>query len=798
MASRSGSFLLLLLAYHCCLLADGEALRCPADCLCRQEKGEVECERPNTLRAIPGPADVNNIDKVKELYISGQQGLTKLTREQLAHYKGLIKLVIKNSNISTIEDGAFKNNTNLTMIDLRNNKLTVLRRTLFSNLRLAELLISNNPLACNCSSKWIQLWQSQSRASFHTEKITCTRNTDGNTQTLDIRDLQLDSSCRLPTATVLTREVTINKTQDVVVTCEASGSPEPTAEWDTARLRSKFTVEIDELGRRQVLTIHNASEDDNGNLTCIAKNMVGISPANFSLKINAPPRIRSLDYKQLFHKSICYDVHGYPLPSLRWYKGSKLFTTRNYPVSIQMSRLEPYESAGCLKFEVTSHVYNGNYTLVATNTYGQTSRSLVVTFMRPPPDRTIAIRDPTSSSYNGTPGPTTDDNVPENQITTYTRIETYIAVAVSSVVFIVVAIVLYCMRSRKISRRECNVNGSAAPLQRSTSESNGEVVSRDSLRLSRLHVVENPNYFRDSKELVIRHIQRDTIHFVGELGEGAFGRVYLGKCEKLNADEDSSLVAVKTLKDMGVEDARKDFDREAELLTNMQHENIVKFYGVCTEGEPWLMIFEYMENGDLNNYLRSHGPDAAFLIKNPATHKELSVVDLLQISVQVAAGVEYMASQHFVHRDLATRNCLVGENLVVKIGDFGMSRDIYSTDYYRVGGHTMLPVRWMPPESVLYRKFTIESDIWSFGVVLWEIFTFGKQPWYELANHEVIECITSGRLLACPRGCPRNVRALMLGCWKKTPVQRTNIQDIHKKLKEMLENRHQVQVDIVA
>ncbi|CAH1253267.1 NTRK2 [Branchiostoma lanceolatum] len=726
MATRSGGFLLLLLAYCSCLAAVG-SLRCPADCTCREQKGEVECERPNTLRTIPGPDDLNNIDKVK------------------------------------------------------------------------ELLISNNPLACNCSSKWIQLWQSQSRASFQTEKITCIRTTDENEETVDIKDLQLDSSCRLPTARVLVGEVTINKTQDVVVTCEASGSPTPTAEWKTAKLRSKFTLEIEELGRRQVLTIHNASEDDNGNWTCIAKNMVGIAQANLVLKINAPPRILSLEYKVLFHKSICFDVHGYPLPELRWYKGSEVFMTMNHHVSTRMSKVTPYEAGGCLKFEVTSHVNNGNYTLVASNTYGQTSKSLVVTFMNPPPFRpSYTIRAPPSSSYHGTAGPTTDDQIPENQTTAYTRIETYIAVAVSSVVFIVVAIVLYCMRSRKMSRRDCNVNGSAAPLQRSTSESNGEVVSRDSLRLSRLHVVENPNYFRDSKELVIRHIQRDTIHFVGELGEGAFGRVYLGKCEKLNADEDASLVAVKTLKEMSVEDARKDFDREAELLTNMQHENIVKFYGVCTEGEPWLMIFEYMENGDLNNYLRSHGPDAVFLIKNPASHKELSNLELLQISVQVAAGVEYMASQHFVHRDLATRNCLVGEKLVVKIGDFGMSRDIYSTDYYRVGGHTMLPVRWMPPESVLYRKFTIESDIWSFGVVLWEIFTFGKQPWYELANHEVIECITSGRLLGCPRGCPRNVRSLMLGCWKKTPAQRINIQDIHKKLKDMLENRHQVQVDIVA
>nr|KAF6315068.1 neurotrophic receptor tyrosine kinase 2 [Myotis myotis] len=148
------------------------------------------------------------------------------------------------------------------------------------------------------------------------------------------------------------------------------------------------------------------------------------------------------------------------------------------------------------------------------------------------------------------------------------------------------------------------------------------------------------------------------------------------------------------------------------------------------------MVFEYMKHGDLNKFLRAHGPDAVLMAEgNPPA--ELTQSQMLHIAQQIAAGMVYLASQHFVHRDLATRNCLVGENLLVKIGDFGMSRDVYSTDYYRVGGHTMLPIRWMPPESIMYRKFTTESDVWSLGVVLWEIFTYGKQPWYQLSNNEV-------------------------------------------------------------
>ncbi|KAJ7396867.1 NT-3 growth factor receptor-like protein [Pitangus sulphuratus] len=279
----------------------------------------------------------------------------------------------------------------------------------------------------------------------------------------------------------------------------------------------------------------------------------------------------------------------------------------------------------------------------------------------------------------------------------------------------------------------------------------------------------------------VQHIKRRDIVLKRELGEGAFGKVFLAECYNLSPTNDKMLVAVKALKDPTLA-ARKDFQREAELLTNLQHEHIVKFYGVCGDGDPLIMVFEYMKHGDLNKFLRAHGPDAMILVDGqPRQAKgELGLSQMLHIASQIASGMVYLASQHFVHRDLATRNCLVGANLLVKIGDFGMSRDVYSTDYYRVvepisslhpswplassclatcrtmisallyrgysqdiiywsgkvGGHTMLPIRWMPPESIMYRKFTTESDVWSFGVILWEIFTYGKQPWFQLSNTE--------------------------------------------------------------
>ncbi|XP_048359218.1 high affinity nerve growth factor receptor-like [Sphaerodactylus townsendi] len=296
----------------------------------------------------------------------------------------------------------------------------------------------------------------------------------------------------------------------------------------------------------------------------------------------------------------------------------------------------------------------------------------------------------------------------------------------------------------------------------------------------------------------VHHIKRRDIVLKWALGEGAFGKVFLAECHNLSPAQEKMLVAVKALKE-ATESARLDFQREAELLTVLQHEHIVKFYGVCTEGEPLVMVFEYMKHGDLNRFLRSHGPDAKILDNNGSGQSfgQLDLSQMLQIATQIASGMVYLASLHFVHRDLATRNCLVGHSLVVKIGDFGMSRDIYSTDYYRVGGRTMLPIRWMPPESILYRKFTTESDIWSFGVVLWEIFTYGKQPWYQLSNTEAIECITQGRELERPRTCPSEVYDIMQSCWQREPQQRWTMKDIHSRL-QALAKAPPVYLDILS
>ncbi|KAK7891987.1 hypothetical protein WMY93_023950 [Mugilogobius chulae] len=514
------------------------------------------------------------------------------------------------------------------------------------------------------------------------------------------------------------------------------------------------------------ITLVNVSRDDNNFLlTCIATNIVGMTNASVQLTVHFPPVIVHLREPVRRHDTcIEFTVRGSPHPSLRWFFNGEEISHSVY-VRPDMDFFQDYIE-GCLNFKNPTHHHNGNYTLEAINYLGMAHSTVYGHFLDKPFD------DP-DVDYVGYATPTPETHKPDETLG--------VTIAVGLACFACVMLVVLFLLINKYGRRSkfgmkgpvAVISGeedSASPLHHvnhgimspCTLDPTSDAVV---IGMTRIPVIENPQYFRHG-----HNCNKPTTLFLAE-------------CYNLSPTKDKMLVAVKTLKDPTLA-ARKDFQREAELLTNLQHEHIVKFYGVCVDGDPLIMVFEYMKHGDLNKFLRAHGPDAMILVDGQPlqTNGELGLSQMLHIASQIAAGMIYLASQHFVHRDLATRNCLVGNGLLVKIGDFGMSRDIYSTDYYRVGGHTMLPIRWMPPESIMYRKFTTESDVWSFGVILWEIFTYGKQPWFQLANNEVIECITTGRVLERPRVCPKEVYDMMLGCWQREPQQRLNIKDIQKLL----------------
>lgn len=206
------------------------------------------------------------------------------------------------------------------------------------------------------------------------------------------------------------------------------------------------------------------------------------------------------------------------------------------------------------------------------------------------------------------------------------------------------------------------------------------------------------------------------------------GKVYKGELTQANGER--IFVAVKALKENASAKTQADFKREIELISDLRHDNIVCILGVVLKEEPLCMLFEYMTQGDLHEFLIANSPNESSKVTSTSTSSSsgpLSQLQFLYIAMQICDGMEYLAGHHYVHRDLAARNCLVGDQLTVKISDFGLSRDIYSSDYYRVQSKSLLPVRWMPSESILYGKFTTESDVWSFGVVLWEIYSYGLQ-----------------------------------------------------------------------
>ncbi|XP_019935200.1 NT-3 growth factor receptor isoform X2 [Paralichthys olivaceus] len=789
-------------------------LDCPPTCSCSQT--EIYCNKSDSGRFFPLLAlqdtgnngtsvDIAELFKnISSIHIENWTGLQTLRDVDMELYTGLQRLTIMNCNLRVIQARAFAQNPHLRYINLSKNPLTTLSWQLFQHLQLSELRLDGVVFDCGCDIRWIQLWQQRGEASLHTQQLYC-RN---GASKMRLHSMYIHN-CDLPEISVSHSSVLVMEGDNVTVSCNGSGSPLPEVDWTVSGLNSINTHQSNVYWpniHSINLTLFNISRDDNNfQLTCIAENVVGMTNSSIQLNVQFPPVIlRLAEPEQRLHTCIEFTVRGYPHPKLRWFYKQKEIVQSDY-IRTEMDFYQDYLE-GCLTFQNPTHINNGNYTLEASNPLGTVTKTVYGHFLIEP-----GIIEEDIVELVTTPS----DSRPDE--------DTFgVSIAVGLAGFACVLLLVLFVLINKYGRRSkfgpvAVISGeedSASPLHHvnhgiitpCTLDAGPDAVV---IGMTRIPVVENPQYFRhghncNKPTTLVQHIKRRDIILKRELGEGAFGKVFLAECYNLSPTKDKMLVAVKTLKDPNLS-ARKDFQREAELLTNLQHDHIVKFYGVCVDGDPLIMVFEYMKHGDLNKFLRAHGPDAMILVDGQPlqSNGELGLSQMLHIATQIASGMVYLASQHFVHRDLATRNCLVGNGLLVKIGDFGMSRDIYSSDYYRthhkasfppvplttakryfqeVGGHTMLPIRWMPPESIMYRKFSTESDVWSFGVILWEIFTYGKQPWFQLGNNEVIECITQGRVLERARNCPKEVYDIMLGCWQREPQQRLNIKDIQKVL----------------
>ncbi|CDQ71492.1 unnamed protein product [Oncorhynchus mykiss] len=256
------------------------------------------------------------------------------------------------------------------------------------------------------------------------------------------------------------------------------------------------------------------------------------------------------------------------------------------------------------------------------------------------------------------------------------------------------------------------------------------------------------------------------------LGHGAFGEVYEGQVLGMNGENTAMQVAIKVSTEV--------YSPPLFLCVHSKfsHQNIVRCIGVSLQILPRCILLELMTGGDMKSFLRQNRPKTS-------QSSSLTMLELLHVARDIAFGCRYLEENHFIHRDIAARNCLLtcpGPDRVAKIGDFGMARDIYRASYYRKGGRAMLPVKWMPPEAFMEGIFTCKTDTWSFGVLLWEIFSLGYMPYPCKTNQEVLEFVTSGGRMNPPKSCPGPVYRIMTQCWQHCPEHRPNFSTILERI----------------
>ncbi|XP_026758782.1 insulin-like receptor isoform X2 [Galleria mellonella] len=272
-------------------------------------------------------------------------------------------------------------------------------------------------------------------------------------------------------------------------------------------------------------------------------------------------------------------------------------------------------------------------------------------------------------------------------------------------------------------------------------------------------------------------VPRSNIEFIRELGQGSFGMVYEGIAKNIEKGKPETRCAVKTVNEHATDRERIEFLNEASVMKAFDTFHVVRLLGVVSRGQPTLVVMELMELGDLKTYLRSHRPDADTSLPKKDTGNPPTLQNILQMAIEIADGMAYLSAKKFVHRDLAARNCMVAGDLTVKVGDFGMTRDIYETDYYRKGTKGLLPVRWMSPESLKDGVFSSSSDVWSYGVVLWEMVTLAMLPYQGLSNEQVVRYVVEGGVMERPEHCPDRLYELMRACWAhRAPARPTFLQ----------------------
>ncbi|XP_018555183.1 ephrin type-A receptor 7 isoform X5 [Lates calcarifer] len=498
-----------------------------------------------------------------------------------------------------------------------------------------------------------------------------------------------------------------------------------------------------------------------------------LAHANYTFEVEAVNGVSDLSRTQRLFAAVSIAT-GQAAPS----QVSEVIKEKVQQRSIQLSWQEPHQPNGVIT-EYEIKYYEKDQKDRIYSTVRSKSTSATVNNLKPSTAYVFQIRAFTEAGY-GTYGPRLEITTKEEATAAIVSSEQNPVIIIAVVAVAGTIILVFMVFGFIIGRRYALAGPIDSPLlhcgySKADQEGDEELYFQFKFPGTKTYI--DPETYEDPNRAVhqfAKELDASCIKIERVIGAGEFGEVCSGRL-KLPGKRDVS-VAIKTLKVGYTEKQRREFLCEASIMGQFDHPNVVHLEGVVTRGKPVMIVIEYMENGSLDAFLRKH--DGQF-----------TVIQLVGMLRGIAAGMRYLSDMGYVHRDLAARNILVNSNLVCKVSDFGLSRvidDDPEAVYTTTGGK--IPVRWTAPEAIQYRKFTSASDVWSYGIVMWEVMSYGERPYWDMSNQDVIKAIEEGYRLPAPMDCPPGLHQLMLDCWQKDRAERPKFDQIVGILDKMIRN----------
>ncbi|XP_041124094.1 fibroblast growth factor receptor 3 isoform X2 [Polyodon spathula] len=593
--------------------------------------------------------------------------------------------------------------------------------------------------------------------------------------------------------------------------CQAAGNPMPTIHWlkNGKEFRGEHRIGGIKLRHQQwSLVMESVVPSDRGNYTCIVENKQGSISHTYQLDVlerspHRPILQAGLPANQSvvlgsnveFHCKVYSDAQ----PHIQWLKhievnGSKYGSDGVPYVTVLKSWISKKAEADAklALYNVTEQDV-GEYHCRASNFVGFAEKLFWLHIRKPTPAQDTVKEDDSGSVY-----------------------AVILIYVTGCVLFILTIVIVILCRMRMSTKKTLSAPTiqklSKFPLKRQqvSLDSNSSMNSNTPLvRIARLSSSDGP-MLANVLELELPadpkwEFQRTRLTLGKPLGEGCFGQVVMAEAIGIDKDKPNkpATVAVKMLKDDATDKDLSDLVSEMEMMKMIgKHKNIINLLGACTQDGPLYVLVEYASKGNLREYLRARRPpgmDYSFdTCKIP--DEQLTFKDLVSCAYQVARGMEYLASQKCIHRDLAARNVLVTDDNVMKIADFGLARDVHNIDYYKKTTNGRLPVKWMAPEALFDRVYTHQSDVWSYGVILWEIFTLGGSPYPGIPVEELFKLLKEGHRMDKPANCTHELYMIMRECWHAVPSQRPTFKQLvedHDRVLTMMSTDEYLDLSVV-